>query len=274
MRKLLATSLAAIGLLIGVCCVCAAQAKTTDFSGKWVLDKSRTSDLPQGLESYTMTVTQDAQNLTYETDLQGNVGMRGRAGGQGGGRRGGSEGGGQGGGYPGGGQGGGFPGGGRGGIGGIGGGFPGGGRGGIGGGFPGGGRGGGGGRGEGGQGGGGYSMPKDAVTAMALRIAPAKATFTLDGKETVQQLDSTNSDGRQNGGSLALKANWKSGGKTLELQTTRKNETQQGERTATSKDLWELSKDGQTLTVKRKIEGRMGNQEVNLVFNKQQQQQQ
>jgi len=233
MRKLLATSLTAIVLLIGAYSLCAAQSKTTDFSGKWALDKSRTSDLPQSLESYTMTVTQDAQQLTYETDLQGQIGMRGRAGGHGGGRRPGGEGG-------------------------------------QGGGFPGGGRGAGGGRREGGQGGGGgFSMPKDAVTGMALRMTPAKATYTLDGKETVQEIESGNSDGRQRGGSLAFKANWKNGGKTLELQTTRKFETQEGERTMTSKDHWELSENGQTLTVKRAIELRMGMQEVNLVFTKQ-----
>jgi hypothetical protein len=43
MRKLLATSLFSAALIIGIYSVCAAQAKTTDFSGKWALDKSRTS---------------------------------------------------------------------------------------------------------------------------------------------------------------------------------------------------------------------------------------
>jgi hypothetical protein len=68
MRKILAASLVAVTLMIGSYGVCAAQSKTTDFSGKWALDKGRTSDLPPSLESYTMTVTQDAEQLTIETD--------------------------------------------------------------------------------------------------------------------------------------------------------------------------------------------------------------
>jgi hypothetical protein len=76
MRKLLAASLFTVALMISGYSGGAAQSKTTDFSGKWALDKSRTSDLPQSLASYTMTITQDAEQLAIETDLQGDLGMR------------------------------------------------------------------------------------------------------------------------------------------------------------------------------------------------------
>jgi hypothetical protein len=232
MRELLATSLLTVALIIGIHSACAAQSKTTDFSGKWALDKSRTSDLPPSLESYTMNVIQDAEQLTIETDLQGDLGMRGRSGGFGGrgGRRRGE------GGLPGGGgQGGGFPGGRS-------------------------------------PGGGGFSLPRDAVVGMALRMAPPKAVYSLDGKETLQQVEARESgDGRpsQPSGSVAFKANWKKGGKTLELQSNRKFETPEGERSMTSKDRWELSEDGNTLTVQRTIDMPMGVEEVKLVFTKQ-----
>ena len=67
-----------------------------------------------------------------------------------------------------------------------------------------------------------------------------------------------------------MKANWKNNGKVLELQSTRKINTPDGdERSMTGKDRWELSNDGQTLTVKRSVETPMGSNEVKLVFNKQ-----
>jgi hypothetical protein len=240
MKKLLAMSLCAVALAICVYGHCAAQSKTTDFSGAWELDKSKTADLPSTLESYTMTVTQDAQQITVENNLQGEIGPRGGMGQRGAGRRGGG--------------GGGFPGGG--------GGFPGGG----GGGFPGGGPGGGGPPG-GGMGGG---MPKEMVMGMALRMAPPKVTYSLDGKETTVEMEGREDGRTPPGGSLAVKANWKNNGKVLELQSTRKINTPDGdERSMTGKDRWELSNDGQTLTVKRSVETPMGSNEVKLVFNKQ-----
>jgi hypothetical protein len=215
----------------------------------WVLDKNKTSDLPPTLESYTMTVKQDAQHLTAETDLKGEIGMRGGPGGQGGGRRGG------GGGFPGGGPGGGgFPGGGPGG-GGVPGGAPGGG------GFPG-----------GGPGGDSFSLPKDVIMGMALRMTLPKATYALDGKETTHEIEAREgAEGRpsQPGASLALKASWKKGGKILELQSTRKFKTPEGDRSMTNKDRWELSEDGQTLTVKRTLDMPTGVEEVKLVFTRQ-----
>jgi hypothetical protein len=222
MRKLLKTGLIIVALAISGYSICAAQSKTTDFSGKWTLDKSRTSDLPSTLESYTMTVSHDVQQLAYETDLQGEVGMRGRRGGgqrevEGAPR---ADGRGQG----------------RGGAGGN-------------------------------TGTGGLSMSKEAVIGMALRMSPAKAAYTFDGREILQKIEGDDRR-RQPGGSIGFKANWKKGGKALELQSTRKFETPEGERTITSNDLWELSEDGSTLTVKRSVDLPTGMEEVKFVFAK------
>lgn len=108
---------------------------------------------------------------------------------------------------------------------------------------------------------------------MALRLGPQKATFSLDGKETVTPIEQ-----RQQGegapaagpvGSITNKASWKKNGKQLELQSVRKMKTQQGERSFSGKDKWELSEDGKTLTVKRSVELPMGSEEAKLVFSKQ-----
>ena len=246
MKKQLASSLFTVALTLGVYVHCAAQSKTTDFSGAWALDKSKTPDLPPALESYTMNVTQDERQLTVETEVQGEIGRRDGTGSQGPGR--GRRGGG------------GFPGGGR--SGGIG--FPGGRSGGIG--YPGGGGTGGGGYpGGGGRGGG---TPKDGAMTMALRMAPPKATYALDGSETTIQMEARE-DGGQPGGAIVAKANWKNGGKILELESTRQLKTYGEERTITSKDRWELSNEGKTLIIKRAIEMPRGTNEVKLVFIKQ-----
>ena len=243
MKKLVAASLFTVALTLGLCGRCAAQSKTIDFSGAWTLDKAKTSDLPPTLESYTMTITQDAQQLTVETDVQGEIGMRSESGLRGAGR------------------GGGFPGGGRSGGGGFHGGigFPGGGGRSDAGGFPGGGMGGG--------------IPKDRVMAMALQMAPPKATYTLDGNETVIQMEAREGDADQPGqlgGNLVAKASWKNSGKILELQYTRQLKTPDGnERSVTSKDRWELSNDGKTLTIKRVVETPRGTHEIKLLFIKQ-----
>ncbi len=53
--------------------VAASAAAPTNFAGTWVLDKSKSKDLPQqwadNLESYTLTVTQDEKQLTVENKL-------------------------------------------------------------------------------------------------------------------------------------------------------------------------------------------------------------
>ena len=97
MKKTLYASLFAIALLFGLHAVGAAQTKAADFSGTWVLDKTKTTDLPPTLESYTLKVGQDDQHIAVQTIVQGELprrGMGGRGGGAGagGGGTGGGEG--------------------------------------------------------------------------------------------------------------------------------------------------------------------------------------
>lgn len=243
MKKTLFAIFFATVLLFALPSTGTAQTKNTDFSGIWVLDKTQTGNVPTTVESYTLRVGQDQEQLIVQTILQGEIPRRGMGRGGGGG----------------------FPAGGGGGRGGRGGGG-------------GGGRGGGGGDAGGGEGGGlggggfsgGFSLPKDVVLGMALQMAIPQATYKLDGKETVIPIERPQGEGQpaQTAGSLALKASWKKNGKLLELQTTRKFKTLQGERSMTSKDRWELSEDGKTLTVKRSADMASG-EEAKLVFTKQ-----
>ncbi|HEX8070927.1 MAG TPA: hypothetical protein VF546_13310 [Pyrinomonadaceae bacterium] len=71
----------------------AGAAAPTSFAGTWALDKAKSKDLPpqmENVESYTLTVTQDAQQLTADTKIKRNE----AAGGEGGGPPGGGPGGG------------------------------------------------------------------------------------------------------------------------------------------------------------------------------------
>lgn len=67
----------AVGNLTVCLLVCALAASTavapTNFSGAWVLDKSKSQLSPQlqTVESYTLTVTQDAQQLTTSAAITG-----------------------------------------------------------------------------------------------------------------------------------------------------------------------------------------------------------
>jgi hypothetical protein len=70
--KRVVTGFALVGtLVVGVL---AAGTSPTDFSGTWVLDKNKSQGLSrmlQNIESYTMTVKQDAQQLTVENKIVG-----------------------------------------------------------------------------------------------------------------------------------------------------------------------------------------------------------
>jgi len=231
----------------------AAQDNPTDFSGQWILDKVKTSDLPTTLESYTLHITQDAQQITIDPKIEGEIrSMDRRPGGMPGGTSG-RRGGGMTGGMPGGGRsGGGMPGGGMPGEGRSGGGMPGGGMGGP-------------------EGMPGMSLPKAMVMAMALGMGGQKATYTLDGKEMIVK-----EEGREGpageisrpAGTVMRKAQWKKGGKQLELQANRKINRQGQEQTTNSRDRWEISKEGH-LIVRRSITTPMGTEEVKLIFAKQ-----
>jgi hypothetical protein len=203
MKKVLIGCSVALVFLASTWVVCAGSA---NFSGTWVLDKSKSRDLPpqiENIESYTMVVTQDDQQLTVENKIVGGRrpdGGEPGTGGQGGGRR-------------------------PDGVGGQGGGR------------------------RGGRGGFGMGMPT--------------ATYKLDGTET--KLESAG--GR--GGAVTLKAQWKDGGKALELMTTRSISFQGNETTRTTKEHWELADSGKTLKIKRTVDGRQGPQDSTLVFSHQ-----
>jgi len=72
MKHIIATASAA-ALVIAVC-VAVASAKA-DFSGTWVLDKTKSEGLPPGLDQ-TMTVVQTGDKLSLETKLIGEQGER------------------------------------------------------------------------------------------------------------------------------------------------------------------------------------------------------
>ena len=50
-----------------------AEPTQTDYSGTWVLDKSKTRNLPSRLQGYTMVVTQTEEQLTVETKVKGDL---------------------------------------------------------------------------------------------------------------------------------------------------------------------------------------------------------
>ena len=91
MRKLFAGIALGCALLANT--FAATQAAQTSFAGTWALDKTKSAGLPQqwsNLESLTLTVTQDAQQLTVESKAamaqEASPGGAGGAGGPGGGR--------------------------------------------------------------------------------------------------------------------------------------------------------------------------------------------
>jgi hypothetical protein len=57
-------------LSLGAFC---AERVQPDFSGTWVLDKTKTRSLPSQFKSYTMVVTQNEQQLIVETKLDGDL---------------------------------------------------------------------------------------------------------------------------------------------------------------------------------------------------------
>lgn len=214
----------------------AIQAKSsgsnTDFSGTWVLEASQTKNVPEGLESYTMTVTQSGQQLKVATALQGDLRPSPHSANQ-------NAGGYPGGGYP----GGGYPGGGgmgRGGMGGMG-------RGGM-------GRGG---MGRGGPGG----MPSQRVEYMAYKYYPASVDYPLDGSQGSAQL------GDPDQTPAGSKAEWSGGGKELKLSLKTKDDTGDKANDITVKDEWKF--DGRYLKVTRTVKTAHGSETVHLGFRKQ-----
>lgn len=91
---------------------------------------------------------------------------------------------------------------------------------------------------------------------------PPSTTYKLDGTETTAEA----MGGR--GGTSTLKAEWKDGGKSLELKRVSKFNFQGNDVTATTTEDWSLSADGKTLTIKRSSESPRGSQTSTLVFDK------
>ncbi len=85
-------------------------------------------------------------------------------------------------------------------------------------------------------------------------------TYNLDGKETTTE--------GMMGGQATLKAKFEQDGK-LKLSRSQSMETPNGSFTIGSKESWELSADGKTLTVKRDIETPRGTMSSEMVFTKQ-----
>jgi hypothetical protein len=257
MRKLFVLVALMTALPAGYCF--AGGGKTqTNFSGKWTLDMQKTQDVPSRLQSYKMNVTQTDNQLTVGTKVEGEFRQASGPGGEEGGGGSNPEGGGypggeqRGGGYPGG--GGGYPGGGGGfpGGGGLprGGGFPGGG-----GGFPGGRRGGGYPGGAGGRGTGARS--EQMRKAMAFSMVTPSATYNLDGTASTMQIE------KPIPGSATLKAAWKKSGKQLDL--SRVEDLNGGERTVKVQEQWTLSKDGM-LEIERSVDTPRGSTKVKMFF--------
>src|SRR5438067_1284604 len=97
MRKLL-VGFSLLSVLLASVLVVGAAAPT-NFAGTWALDKAKSKDLPpqwENVESYTLTVTQDAQQLTAGTKIArketADAAAPGAGGPGGGGRRGGGMG--------------------------------------------------------------------------------------------------------------------------------------------------------------------------------------
>lgn len=60
-------------LLLAISAVAVAQTNT-DFSGTWVLDMKRTSDIPSELKSYKLTVKQEENRIIFESKVDGHFG--------------------------------------------------------------------------------------------------------------------------------------------------------------------------------------------------------
>ena len=218
-----------------------AQAKSSgenaNFSGTWVLEVSQSKNVPDGLESYTMTVVQDAQQVKVQTALEGDLRPSPQTSSQ-------NPNGYPGGGYP---NGGGYPGGG----------YPGGG-------YPGGGGMGRGGMGRGGMGrgpGGPTGMPSQRAEFMAYKYYPATAMYPLDGSQGSAQLGDSDQT------PVDSKAEWSGGGKELKLSLNSQDDTGDKANDIRVKDEWKF--DGRYLKVARTVKTGHGSDTVHLVFRKQ-----
>jgi hypothetical protein len=99
---------------------------------------------------------------------------------------------------------------------------------------------------------------------LRTRTKLLNATYKLDGTETTTE---NPRDGR--GNRTSFKAQWKDGGKTLELRQVYAYNYRGDDMTSTETQDWTLSADGKVLTVQRTVISSRGTQSSTLVFNKQ-----
>ncbi len=86
-------------------------------------------------------------------------------------------------------------------------------------------------------------------------------TYALDGKETTIEQETPR-------GKVPVKLTGKSDAGKLHLASSRTMNTQMGEMTMTTKETWELSADGKTLTVNRESTSPRGTNSSTMVFAK------
>lgn len=86
-------------------------------------------------------------------------------------------------------------------------------------------------------------------------------TYSLDGKETTTEAESRM-------GKSLIKSKAEFDGGKLKLSSSRTFNTQMGEMTMTTREIWTLSDDGKTLTIKRETESPRGTNSSEMVFTK------
>ena len=89
----------------------------------------------------------------------------------------------------------------------------------------------------------------------------SRRTYALDGKETTIEQETPR-------GNVPVKLTAKSDAGKLHLASSRTMNTQMGEMTMTTKETWELSADGKTLTVNRESTSPRGTNSSTMVFAK------
>jgi hypothetical protein len=251
-----------LGLTLAFCCSllqAKSPPKPVNFSGKWILDTGRTKNLPQGLESYSMAVSQNEQQLKVQTILQGDLKPERSPNGP---YPSGPEGAGSPGGYPAGSPNG-YPGGVGGGMG-----MPGGRERPMGEGLPGAGM-------PGGQTPMGEGIPGTGMpgggrrTGAERRSQGSVAAFTLYPHSAVYNLNGSQSTAQFGGPAHSegtLKADWAKNGKVLKLALTGQGNSGMGGGGIEMKDQWKLSKDGQSLIIDRSVRSERGSKTVHLIF--------
>lgn len=75
MKRKIAAGSFAMAALVALSLVVASAAAKPDFSGKWVMDKTKSEGVPPGMEQ-TMTVTQTGDKIELETMIKSQQGER------------------------------------------------------------------------------------------------------------------------------------------------------------------------------------------------------